>query len=54
MYRPLGRFIVSLPQCQAASLIEGDLEFNKNTTIRALVNKKIKLLNYSCFILIAN
>ncbi|CAF1272649.1 unnamed protein product [Adineta steineri] len=33
---PLGRFIVSLPQCQAASLIEGDLEFNKNTNIRAL------------------
>ncbi|CAF2411510.1 unnamed protein product [Rotaria sp. Silwood2] len=33
---PLGRFIVSLPQCQAASLIDGDLEFNKNTNSRAL------------------
>ncbi|CAF0991269.1 unnamed protein product [Rotaria sordida] len=33
---PLGRFIISLPQCQAASLIDGDLEFNKNTNIRAL------------------
>ncbi|CAF5169118.1 unnamed protein product, partial [Rotaria sp. Silwood1] len=30
------RFIVSLPQCQAASLIDGDLEFNKNTNIRAM------------------
>ncbi|CAM4769536.1 unnamed protein product [Rotaria magnacalcarata] len=33
---PLGRFIVSLPQCQAASLIDGDLEFNKHTNIRSL------------------
>ncbi|CAF0888989.1 unnamed protein product [Rotaria sp. Silwood1] len=33
---PLGRFIVSLPQCQAASLIDGDLEFNKNTNIQAM------------------
>jgi len=42
IYRPLGRFIVSLPQCQAASLIEGDFESNKNINIRSLVNKTIK------------
>ncbi|UJR21269.1 hypothetical protein I4U23_024363 [Adineta vaga] len=33
---PLGRFIVSIPQCQAASLIESDLEFNKNSSIRSI------------------
>ncbi|CAF0844032.1 unnamed protein product [Adineta ricciae] len=33
---PLGRFMVSIPQCQAASLIETDIEFNKNSNIRSL------------------
>ena len=51
---PLGRFIISLPQCEAASLIEGNLEFNRNTDIRALVNKRIRHIKYSYLILLAD
>ena len=39
--RPLGRFVVSLPKCQAAKLIESDFEFDsrKNAEIRTWVKR---------------